>query len=362
MSDNHALLDNLPYPVLIGDIGGTNARFALIDADGAAKRLPTVHTAKFKTIDDAIQHAVIDETSTPPRSAVLAVAGPIAGERVRLTNCPWVVEPRKSIERFRLAEMILLNDFEAQSLSLPGLQADDVDPIGDGTTVPDGTRVVLGPGTGLGAGALVHARDIWVPVPGEGGHIDLGPRTNRDMAVWPHIQTKVGRVSAETLLCGSGMLRLYRAVAAADRVEPILTSQEAVTAEGLAGKDRQAAETLAMFATCLGRVAGDFALIFMATGGVFLGRRHQRQDRAGAEIRRLPPGLRRQGAARAPGRADGDLDHRQDGRGTRRDRGLRAQPGRLRRVARRPPLAGRLTPGPRARTKMRLTGTGGCRI
>ncbi len=270
MSDNHALLDNLPYPVLIGDIGGTNARFALIDADGAAKRLPTVHTAKFKTIDDAIQHAVIDETSTTPRSAVLAVAGPIAGERVRLTNCPWVVEPRKSIERFRLAEMILLNDFEAQSLSLPGLQADDVDPIGDGTTVPDGTRVVLGPGTGLGAGALVHARDIWVPVPGEGGHIDLGPRTNRDMAVWPHIQTKVGRVSAETLLCGSGMLRLYRAVAAADRVEPILTSQEAVTAEGLAGKDRQAAETLAMFATCLGRVAGDFALIFMATGGVFL--------------------------------------------------------------------------------------------
>ena len=104
---------------------------------------------------------------------MLALAGPIAGDRVPLTNCPWVVEPKKTVARFGLAEMVLLNDFEAQSLALPGLGQDDIEPIGGGAMAADGARVVLGPGTGLGAGALVQARDMWVPVPGEGGHIDL---------------------------------------------------------------------------------------------------------------------------------------------------------------------------------------------
>jgi glucokinase len=166
--------------------------------------------------------------------------------------------------------MILLNDFEAQSLALPGLEMRDLDPIGSGMMKPEAARVVLGPGTGLGAGALVHARNTWVPVPGEGGHIDLGPVTPRDMAIWPHIERVLGRVTAETVLCGPGMLRLYRAISATDGVAPRQTTQEAVTAAGLSGADKQAAETLTLFATYLGRVAGDLALIFMAYGGVYL--------------------------------------------------------------------------------------------
>jgi glucokinase len=266
-----APLDQLPFPVLIGDIGGTNARFSLIEHAGAeARRMPNVHTADFPSIDDAIESAVVRQAGARPKSAVLALAGPITGDRVQLTNCPWVVEPKKSIARFGLSEVILLNDFEAQSLALPDLGPADVERLGGGAAVAERTRVVLGPGTGLGAGALVHARGIWVPVPGEGGHIDLSPVSDRDFAIWPHVERQNGRVGAETLLCGSGMVRLYRAVCAADGVGAEFDTPEAVTSSGVAGTNRQAAETLSLFAVHLGRVAGNLALIFMAYGGVYL--------------------------------------------------------------------------------------------
>jgi glucokinase len=213
---------------------------------------------------------VIDAAGLKPRAAILALAGPIAGERVELTNCDWAIEPRVSVRRFGFDEMILINDFEAQSLALPDLGENDIERIGGGEMIADRPRVVVGPGTGLGAGALVHARGSWVTVPGEGGHIDLGPVTERDTAIWPHIERPHGRVEAETVLCGPGLYRLYRAVCAADGMAAKLASQEAVTAAGLSGENAQAFEALTLFATCLGRVAGDLALIFMAYGGVFL--------------------------------------------------------------------------------------------
>ena len=115
-------LDHIPFPVLIGDIGGTNARFALV-ADTARRssgcRPCTPPTSRPSTTPS--RRRCSSRTSLMPKSAILALAGPITGERVPLTNCTWVVEPRKSVARFGLAEMILLNDFEAQSLALPGL-------------------------------------------------------------------------------------------------------------------------------------------------------------------------------------------------------------------------------------------------
>lgn len=262
---------DLPFPILIGDIGGTNARFSLlVDATADAVRFPTMRTADFPTIDDAIASVLPADADLAPRTAILALAGPITEERVELTNCHWVVEPKKSIARLGLAEMILLNDFEAQSLALPDLRPEDIAPLGNGVMQPNRPRVVLGPGTGLGAGALVHALDTWIPVPGEGGHIDLGPVTERDMAIWPHIERVDGRISAEVVLSGPGLLRLYRAICAADSIPPSLRSQEDVTRAGLSGEDAQAREALELFATCLGRFAGDLAMIFMAYGGVFL--------------------------------------------------------------------------------------------
>jgi glucokinase len=140
---------------------------------------------------------------------------------------------------------------------------------------------VLGPGTGLGVAGLVHARHCWIPVPGEGGHIDVGPRTARENEIFPHLAAIEGRISAEQVLCGSGLVNLYRAVCAAnghaatlapassDKAE-IAEQPSRVSTAALDGSDADAAEALRHFVVLLGRVAGDMGLVFMARGGVFL--------------------------------------------------------------------------------------------
>jgi len=259
------------FPVLTGDIGGTNARFAiLIDANAEPKEFPGIRTADFASLEEAIQTAVFDRTSVRPRSALLAVAGPVDGDEIALTNHGWVVRPKALIEAFGLDEVVVLNDFEAQALGVVALGPEHMEKIGGGEAEEEAGRVVLGPGTGLGVAGLVHARGMWIPVPGEGGHVDMGPRSPRDFAVFPHVETIEGRISGEQMLCGRGLVNLYRAVAIADGVAPRLSTPAEITAAALSGEDGQAVEALDMFVTCLGRLAGDLALIFMARGGVYL--------------------------------------------------------------------------------------------
>ncbi|MAU20291.1 MAG: glucokinase [Martelella sp.] len=261
----------LAFPILIGDIGGTNARFSLVvDPYAEPRDFPIVHTADFATIGDAIQAAVMDKSSLQPRSAILAVAGPIRGDEIPLTNCDWVVKPRDMIAHLGLVDVIVINDFEAQALAIANMPDEFREPIGDRPDKMLASRVVLGPGTGLGVAGLVHAEERWIPVPGEGGHIDVGPRTPRDYEVFPHIKTIEGRVAAEQILCGRGMVNLYNAICAADGIEPKPYEPKDVSQHGLDGTDRQAAETLTLFATYLGRLAGDMAMVFMARGGVYL--------------------------------------------------------------------------------------------
>ncbi|WP_174803999.1 glucokinase [Martelella limonii] len=261
----------LAFPILIGDIGGTNARFSLlVDPYAEPREFPIVHTADFATIDDAIQAAVMDKSSLQPKSAILAVAGPIRGDEIPLTNCDWVVKPHDMIANLGLIDVIVINDFEAQALAIANMPDKFREPIGDVADKMLASRVVLGPGTGLGVAGLVHAEERWIPVPGEGGHIDVGPRTDRDYQVFPHIKTIEGRVAAEQILCGRGMVNLYNAVCAADGIEPKPFEPKDVSQHGLDKTDPQATETLSLFATYLGRLAGDMAMVFMARGGVYL--------------------------------------------------------------------------------------------
>lgn len=261
----------LPFPVLLGDIGGTNARFSiLLDAQSEPRLFPNARTADFVTIDDAIRATILDASPVLPRSAVLAVAGPVNGDAIPLTNCPWVVRPRQMLGGLGLDDIAIVNDFEAQALAVTALGPEHLVAIGGGKPEAEASRVVLGPGTGLGVAGLVRARGIWVPVPGEGGHVDLGPRSAREAEIFAHVETIEGRISAEQILCGSGLVNLYRAVATASGVAPTLAEPAAVSAAGLAGDDDIAAETLALFAVLLGRLAGDLALVFMGRGGVYL--------------------------------------------------------------------------------------------
>ncbi|CAM5568615.1 glucokinase [Aquamicrobium terrae] len=261
----------LRFPILIGDIGGTNARFSVVlDAHSEAGEPQVVQTADFATIDDAIRAAVLDRSSVRPASAVLAVAGPVDGDEIPLTNCPWVVKPKGMLAGLGLSDVVVLNDFEAQALAVVALGEEHMEKIGGGTPEPHAGRVVLGPGTGLGVAGLIHVLDRWIPVPGEGGHMDIGPRTPRDYQVFPHIETIEGRVSGEQILCGRGLVNTYRAVAAADGKPASFTRPAEITAAALADSDPVAKEALSTFVTCLGRTAGDLALVFMSRGGVFL--------------------------------------------------------------------------------------------
>lgn len=261
----------LAFPILVGDIGGTNARFALVtDADSPAAEPQIVQTANFATIDDAIQAAVLDRSPVRPRSAVLAVAGPVDGDEIELTNCPWVVRPKKMFSIVGLEDVVVLNDFEAQALAVVALGPEHLEQIGGGEPIPYAGRVVLGPGTGLGVAGLIHSRGIWIPIPGEGGHMDIGPRSPRDFEIFPHIEPLEGRISGEQILCGRGLVNAYRAVARADGVEPRYTMPAEITKAALDRTDPVAEEALEFFVTCLGRTAGDLALVFKAQGGVFL--------------------------------------------------------------------------------------------
>lgn len=263
--------DKPAFPILIGDIGGTNARFwILTDVLAQPQQFPNVRTADYETIDAAIQTEVLDKTSQQPRSAILAVAGPIEGDEIPLTNCPWVVRPKQLIDDLGFSDVLVINDFEAQALAIASLPAEYRDPIGPVTDAAIASRVVLGPGTGLGIAGLLRAKDMWFPVPGEGGHIDIGPRSERDLQVFPHIERIEGRVAVEQILCGRGLVNLYRAVCTADGIEPLYADPAEITAHGLSGGDRQAAETLTLFVTYLGRLAGDIALLMLGKGGVYL--------------------------------------------------------------------------------------------
>ncbi|WHA41109.1 glucokinase [Agrobacterium larrymoorei] len=263
--------DHLSFPILIGDIGGTNARFCILsDADSEPTQLTTVKTAEYPSIDDAIQTAVLNNTSVKPVSTLLAVAGPIESDEIPLTNCHWVVKPKDMLANLGLSDVIVINDFEAQALAIAALGDDNRERIGPERADMMASRVVLGPGTGLGVAGLVYARNMWFPVPGEGGHVDIGPRSARDYQVFPHLEAIEGRIAGEQILCGRGLVNLYRAICTTDGISPAYSDPADITANGLSGANAQAQETLSLFSTYLGRIAGDMALIFMARGGVYL--------------------------------------------------------------------------------------------
>ncbi len=275
-ADQQQADDNMEFafPVLIADIGGTNARFALVEGpDQANREFAPVRIAAFETLEAAIARNVVEPSGVTPASIVIALAAPLVGERIRLTNGDWIIDPARLIETFGLAKVVLMNDFAGQGLAT--LALGDADLIDAGGGVPDDNapRIAIGPGTGLGIAILVKVADRWTIIPGEGGHVDLGPRTQREEMIWRHLDKEDGRVSAECCLSGKGLVNLYNGVRAAsgkspaerDPVDPAEVSRRAK-----GGGDTAAAEAVELFVTLLARVAGDMAILTLARGGVYI--------------------------------------------------------------------------------------------
>jgi glucokinase len=260
------------YPLLIGDIGGTNARFGLLERPGGALALlPRTRTSEHRDLIAAIRASLRGASLPKPCAALLAVAARVEGPVAHLTNAGWTVDAREIGAAFGLDSVRLVNDFEpvAASLSVLGQNEGDLLRLGPDCHTGPGARLVLGPGTGLGAAALLPVGDGWAIHPTEAGHTDFGPARDDEAALWPLIERVGGRVTAEAVLSGPGLLRLYRALARARNAPATWATPEEVSAGGLDGGDALSQEALHLFGRLLGRFAGDLALTFGA-GAVYI--------------------------------------------------------------------------------------------
>ncbi len=263
-------LDRFTFPVLIADIGGTNARFAVIEGPGCGYRdLGRTPTRDHLDPIAAIRDFALARSDTRPRTAILALAAAIEGEAIPFTNCPWVVEPKRLISELGFDDVVLINDFEAQALALPSLHGDDLVALGGGTAREGATKAVIGPGTGLGVATLVHSRGTWIPMPGEGGHVTLAPRGAREETIWHEVERRHGRIGAEVLISGPGLVRLHGAIRAVDGLAPQDLDPAALQKAAEAG-EASAVEAFSIFVTALGRLCGDVALTVLPQGGVYI--------------------------------------------------------------------------------------------
>jgi glucokinase len=258
------------FPVLVADVGGTNARFAIMATPGAALSAPVhVRTGDYPGLAEAIE-AALPKLPARPRSVIACGAGPIVDGKLKLTNAAWHIDGREVASYLKLEGGLLLNDFEAQALSLPAISADWTRQIGPLAHGADGPHVILGPGTGLGVAALIEASGKHTPVSSEICHMGFGPATDEEWAIWPHLERAHGRITTESVTNGSGLLRVYRARLLAKGAKPIHNDPAAVTAAALANHNGEEAEGVRLYWRIFGRLAGDIAIAFVARGGVTL--------------------------------------------------------------------------------------------
>ena len=256
---------------LVADIGGTNARLAV--ADLATLRVSDA--ASFRCAESPSLQAVVasylDGRGERPTAAAVAVAAPVVGDTVRLTNSPWSIVHDELRAAIGVETLLLLNDFEALAHVLPHLGAADLHQIGGGAPAERATKAVLGPGTGLGVAGLAWSPAGWQALPSEGGHAAFAVEDATEFAMLERLLTGRERLSVERVVSGPGLADVYRVLAELQgRPAPPLQAAEVVR-RAVAGDDPVAREALDRFATWLGRFAGDAALFFGARGGVYIG-------------------------------------------------------------------------------------------
>ncbi|MFC3686373.1 glucokinase [Hydrogenophaga luteola] len=259
---------------LLADIGGTNARFAWQAAPGAPiTDVQVLPGAQYPTLQAAM-HAYLDGLGRgAPAAVAIAIANPITGDQVRMTNHDWAFSQSAVKAEFGLRTLRMLNDFTALALALPDLPADELRQVGGGAAVPGVAMGLVGAGTGLGvSGLLPDGRGGWVPLEGEGGHVTLPATTARERIVMDGLIRRYGHASAERVCCGQGLVDTCAILCEADGVTVQgLDSASAVSAAALKAGHPQALETLNIFCAMLGSVAGNLALTLGARGGVYVG-------------------------------------------------------------------------------------------
>lgn len=263
----------MPFPRLIADIGGTNARFGLQrEAGGAIGDVLVLPTADHATPLATVRAYLAGIGGEPPREGVIGIATSVTGDRVSMTNHPWSFSTRELQDDLHLERLLVINDFTALALALPALRPDDLLAVGSGVAVPDAAIGLLGAGTGLGVGGLMPtAGGGHAAISGEGGHATLAAGTPFEAAVVDALQRRFGHASAERALSGPGLVNLFEACAQVEGRVASPIDAATISERALAGGDAACSQTVELFFALLGSTAGNLALTLGARGGVFIG-------------------------------------------------------------------------------------------
>lgn len=260
-------------PVLVADIGGTNARFALATISGSAVSVGDMHAFRaedYESIRDAAD-AFLEAVQAKPNFACFAVAGPITDAVVEFTNSPWVLDIEKTQRQMKLERLLAINDFEALATGVRHLKAADSLEVKAGEGDPCAPVLVIGPGTGLGQALIVPAPGGDRIIPTEGGHVAFAPQTEEEIEVLRFIQREHKRVSIERLLSGRGLVNIHRALCAIAGTPRVSLQADEITRAAETKEFPIAVRAVDMFCAVLGSAAGDAVLAAGARGGVVLG-------------------------------------------------------------------------------------------
>lgn len=252
---------------LVSDIGGTHARFALVDENGWPEGERTLLTKDFPGVVDAAQ-TFLDGRKAD--GVVLVVAGPVESDQIALTNCPWTFSLKETRLALGVEHLVAMNDFVAQALSIPRLAGEDCVKLAGGDALDDRPVAVIGPGTGLGVAGLLKVAGRYHPIASEGGHVAFAPRDQVEAGVLAILRERYGHVSNERLLSGPGLVNLTKALAklrgmdmpVADPADVVMRAEQEACAICI--------EAIQRFCSLLGAAAGDLALAYGARGGVYL--------------------------------------------------------------------------------------------
>ena len=270
---------------LLADIGGTHARFGWqTHAHAPITDVQVLPCREHRTVADAIRAYLSGLGRTAPPACALAIANPVLGDQVAMTNHPWALSISALKAEMGFERLLVLNDFTALALALPAIPATELRQVGGGHPMPGRAIGLIGPGTGLGVSGLIPTAGhegpaVWAPLHGEGGHVTLAGRGAREQAVLAQLERELGHVSAERAISGPGLVNLHRALLEVDGVDSVGTTGSPppslaaadITHRALQGDDAACREALELFCALLGTVAGNLALTLGALGGVYIG-------------------------------------------------------------------------------------------
>jgi len=259
--------------VLAADIGATHARFAVTELDARHIAPETMMVAGIATLEEALSRFLKSKgvSASDIDAAVIAAAGPIRADgSIHMTNCPWTIDPTAIGAAHDFKNVCVLNDMTAAALGLLRLAPKDTEKLGGGEPVPNTPMAILAPGTGLGVSGLIPcAGGGWTALSGEGGHVDLAPHNDREIAIVFHLLRTFGHASPERVLSGPGLETLYETLTALDGSGTSPLAAVDIASAARRG-EAQASEVIKLFCGWLGAVAGDLALTLGARGGVFI--------------------------------------------------------------------------------------------